>query len=101
VTRHDGRYIGSLTLNADRTRACPAATGDDKVLTVSQGRGGFIVNPVSRQTLLGTVRSDGTVRLTDMVDRSIAVTGSFDGNRFNGLYRNGLCSYVVVLTKRD
>ena len=101
VTRFDGRYVGKLTLSPDRTLTCPKNEGNNRVLTVRQGRASLLVVPESRLTLHGNVRPDGSLAVHDMVDRSITVTGSFDERRFDGLYRNGVCRYSVQLTRRD
>lgn len=101
VTAFDGRYAGSFTLNPDRTRACPPAQVGERVITVRQGRASLLFNPQTRQVLSGTVGSAGDVRMSDTLDRTIATTGIFSGDRFMGEHRNGLCTYAATMTKRD
>lgn len=98
VTTFDGRYSGTVTLNPDRTRRCP--DGPPSVeMTVRAGRAALVINPTTRQTLSGTVGPDGTVRMVDIVDRSIMTTGIVNAQGFVGEHRNGLCSYAVNLPK--
>ena len=101
VTRFDGRYAGPLALQPDRTRRCPEAPNVERELTVRNGRASLVLNPQVRQILTGTVGADGSVRVADSLDRTIATSGVFDGNGgFLGEHRNGLCSYSVRMTKR-
>ena len=53
-----------------------------------------------QQALTGTVGPDGSVRMADSLDRTIATSGTFEGDGFIGEHRNGLCSYSVRMTKR-
>jgi hypothetical protein len=101
VTRFDGRYAGPLTLNPDRTRACPAAPTGDREITVRNGRATLLLNPRVQQVQTGTVGADGSVRMTDSLDRTIATAGIFTESGFQGEYRNGLCSYAVLMPKRS
>lgn len=101
VTTFDGRYSGTMTLNPDRTRACPAAAAAPREATVEQGRARFTVNPAIREVLTGTVGADGSVRMASNIDRSIATTGAFTADGFLGAHRNGLCTYSVNLRKVD
>ncbi len=101
VTAFDGRYVGTLTLNPDRTRRCQAAPNAEREITVSQGRASFLVAPEIRQTLTGAVAPDGSARMAAAIDRSIATTGVFTRDRFLGEYRNGLCSYAVTMRRVD
>jgi hypothetical protein len=60
-----------------------------------------MINPQVQQALTGTVGADGSVRMADSLDRTIATSGVFDGNGgFQGEHRNGLCGYSVRMTKR-
>lgn len=101
VTAFDGRYAGSLTLNPDRSRACPPAPAGEREMTVRQGRATLLMNPQTRQVLTGTVGADGDVRMADSLDRTIATSGLFTEGRFMGEHRYGLCSYAVTMTRRD
>ncbi|MDO9710009.1 hypothetical protein [Paracraurococcus lichenis] len=101
VTAYDGRYAGTITLNPDRTRACPAAPREQREITVRQGRASFLIVPQTRQTLNGVVGPAGDVRMADTLDRTIATTGAFAEGRFLGEHRNGLCSYAVSMTKQE
>lgn len=101
VTAFDGQYTGKLTLNPDRTRACPPAPAGERSITIRQGRATLLLNPETRQVLSGTVGTAGDVRMSDSLDRTIATTGVFSDGRFVGEYRNGLCTYAVSMTKRD
>jgi hypothetical protein len=101
VNSFDGRYAGTLTLNPDRTRACPPAPQGEREITVRNGRATFVVNPQIRQTQTGTVGAEGSVRMMDSLDRNIATTGMFTEDWFRGEYRNGLCSYAVQMPKRN
>ena len=101
VTRFDGRYAGVLALQPDRTRRCPEAPNVERELTVRNGRASLVLNPQVRQILTGTVGADGSVRMADSLDRTIATSGTFDGGAFLGEHRNGLCSYSVRMTKKD
>ena len=101
VTRFDGRYTGPLALQPDRTRRCPEAPNVERELTVRNGRASLVINPQVRQMLTGTVGADGSVRMADSLDRTIATSGTFDGGAFLGEHRNGLCSYSVRMTKKD
>lgn len=99
--RFDGRYVGTLALQPDRTRRCPEAPAVERELLVRNGRASLIINPQVRQALTGTVGQEGSVRMADSLDRTIATSGVFDGNgAFQGEHRNGLCSYSVRMTKR-
>jgi hypothetical protein len=101
VTRFDGRYAGVLALQPDRTRRCPEAPNIERELTVRNGRANLMINPQVQQALTGTVGADGSVRMADSLDRTIATSGVFDGNGgFQGEHRNGLCGYSVRMTKR-
>ena len=101
VTRFDGRYAGTLALQPDRTRRCPEAAAGEREVTVRNGRATFLFNPQVQQVLTGTVGEDGSVRMADRIDRTIATSGVFTDNGFSGDHRNGLCSYSVQLTKRS
>ena len=101
VTAFDGRYAGNITLNPDRTRACPPSSQTERIITVSQGRAVFLIEPATRSVLTGAVGSSGDVRMSDSLDRTIATTGIFTNGRFQGEHRNGLCSYTVLMNKRD
>ncbi|MBY0332609.1 MAG: hypothetical protein K2X49_18295 [Acetobacteraceae bacterium] len=96
VTTFDGRYTGSVTLNPDRTRRCPDGAPEVE-MNVRGGRGSLVINPAARQTLTGTVGSDGAIRLVDNVDRAIVTTGIISTQGFSGQHRNGLCTYAVSL----
>lgn len=100
VTSFDGRYTGTVSLNPDRSRVCrPAPTGEVE-LVVTQGRARFLFDPALRQTLSGTVGRDGSIRMSDIVDSSIATSGVFTENAFIGEHRNGRCSYAVTLRRQ-
>lgn len=101
VVAFDGRWIGTVTLNPDRTRECPRASTQEREITVTQGRATFLLNPETRQTQTGLVAAEGSVRLADSLDRAIATTGLFADGIFLGEYRNGLCTYTVRMTKRS
>lgn len=101
VTEFDGHYAGKLELNPDRTRACPPAPAEEREITVQNGRATFFLNPRVQQTQTGTVGRDGSVRMTGMIDRTIATSGVFTEFGFIGEYRNGLCSYAVRMTKQS
>ena len=66
-------------------------------MNVRGGRGSLVINPAARQTLTGTVGSDGAIRLVDNVDRAIVTTGIISTQGFSGQHRNGLCTYAVSL----
>ena len=101
VTRFDGRYVGTLALQPDRTRRCPEAPAIERELTVRNGRASLMLNPQVQQALTGTVGENGSVRMADSLDRNIATSGVFDGNGgFQGEHRNGLCGYSVRMAKR-
>jgi hypothetical protein len=100
VTAFDGTYSGRLTLNPDRTRACPPAPQEDRSITVRQGRATFLIEPAVRYVLTGAVGASGDVRMADSLDRTIATTGVFANDRFQGEHRNGLCRYTVLMNKR-
>jgi hypothetical protein len=68
-------------------------------ITVVNGRGSFLVNPTTRQTLTGSVGRDGQARLSDNLDRTIATSGVFTDRGFIGEHRNGRCSYAVNMRK--
>lgn len=101
VTEFDGRYAGPITLNPDRTRECPRGPAQDRQITVRQGRATLLLNPQTRQTQTGAVGEEGSVRMIDALDRTIATTGQFSDGIFLGEYRNGLCSYSMRMTKRN
>ena len=61
----------------------------------------FQIEPATRSVLTGAVGSSGDVRMSDSLDRTIATTGIFTNGRFQGEHRNGLCSYTVLMNKRD
>ncbi len=101
VTEFDGRWVGTVTLNPDRTRECPRAPSGEREITITQGRAVFALNPQIRQTQTGTVNADGSIRMVDALDRTIATAGLFADGLFQGEYRNGLCTYAVRLVKRN
>jgi hypothetical protein len=101
VTAFDGTYAGRLTLNPDRSRACPQPAAEDRTITVRQGRASFLIEPAVRHVLSGAVGASGDVRMADSLDRTIATTGIFANDRFQGEHRNGLCSYTVLMNKRS
>ena len=101
VTRFDGRYAGTVALLPDRTRRCPEPPAIERELTVQNGRASLMFNPQVRQVLTGTVGADGSARMADSLDRTIATSGVFDDTGFRGEHRNGLCSYSVQMTKRS
>ncbi len=84
VTRFDGRYAGPLALLPDRTRACPEAPAIEREITVRNGRASLMFNPQVQQVLTGTVGADGSVRMADSLDRSIATSGLFTEGRGSG-----------------
>lgn len=100
VTKFDGRYVGTLALQPDRTRRCPEPANIERELLVSNGRARFNFNPQVQQVLTGTVGQDGSVRMADSLDRTIATSGVLNEQGFRGEHRNGLCSYSVQMTKR-
>lgn len=100
VTKFDGRYVGTLALQPDRTRRCPEPPNIERELLVSNGRARFHFNPQVQQVLTGTVGQDGSVRMADSLDRTIATSGVLNEQGFRGEHRNGLCSYSVQMTKR-
>lgn len=99
VDRFDGRYVGTMTLSPDRTRACPAASNEEREITVRNGRAVFGINPQGRQVLTGTIAPEGSVRMADSIDRNIATSGLFTATGFRGEHRSGLCTYAVQMTK--
>ncbi|WP_043340549.1 hypothetical protein [Belnapia moabensis] len=101
VTSFDGRWIGTITLQPDRTRECPRAPSGDREMTVTQGQAVFVLNPQIRQSQSGFVSADGSIRMVDSLDRTIATTGLFADGVFQGEYRNGLCAYAVRMVKRS
>jgi hypothetical protein len=100
-TAFDGTYAGRMTLNPDRTRACPPTPQEERSITVRQGRASFLIEPAVRHVLTGAVGASGDVRMADSLDRTIATTGVFANDRFQGEHRNGLCSYTVLMNKRS
>ena len=100
VTEFDGRYGGTVSLNPDRTRACPAGPTGQREIIVRQGRATLLLNPQTRQTLTGTVGVEGSVRMADSLDRNIATSGIFSPQGFLGEHRYGLCTYAVQMPKR-
>ncbi len=100
VTRFDGRYAGAFTLLPDRTRRCPEAPAVERELTVRNGRASLMFNPQVQQVLTGAVGADGSARMADSLDRTIATSGLFTDSGFRGEHRNGLCAYSVQMTKR-
>jgi hypothetical protein len=100
VTRFDGRYVGTFSLLPDRTRRCPEAPFVERELLVSNGRASLMFNPQVRQVLTGTVGEDGSVRMADSLDRTIATNGVLGEAGFRGEHRNGLCAYSVQMAKR-
>ncbi|WP_431272753.1 hypothetical protein [Dankookia sp. P2] len=100
VTTFDGTYAGRMTLNPDRTRACPPSPLEERSITVRQGRASFLIEPSVRHVLTGAVGPSGDVRMADSLDRTIATTGIFANERFQGEHRNGLCNYTVLMNKR-
>lgn len=98
VTTFDGTYQGTATLNPDRSRRCPDPPPSLEA-TVRQGRASLVVNPVTRQTLSGTVGADGDVRMVDVVDRTVMTSGIFNATSFTGRHQAGICSYAISLKK--
>jgi outer membrane lipoprotein-sorting protein len=101
VTRFDGYYTGPLALLPDRTRRCLEAPNIEREITVRNGRASLMYNPQVQQVLTGTVGEDGSVRMADSLDRTIATSGVFDADGFVGEHRSGLCTYSVRMTKRN
>ncbi|HYZ34521.1 MAG TPA: hypothetical protein VE684_19820 [Crenalkalicoccus sp.] len=100
TTAFDGRYVGRLTLNPDRTRSCPEPPEGNREITVADGRATFVLSRQPLQQQAGTVGADGSVRLSDLYDRALATTGLFTGTEFLGEYRNGRCSYAVRMQRQ-
>ena len=100
VTGFDGYYAGPLALLPDRTRRCPEAPAIERTITVRNGRAALALNPQVQQQLTGTVGADGSARMADSLDRTIATSGVFSEIGFRGEHRNGLCAYSVQMTKR-
>jgi hypothetical protein len=100
VKDFDGRWVGTVTLQPDRTRECPRAPSAEREINVTEGRAVFALNPQIRQSQSGFVGADGSVRMVDSLDRNIATTGLFADGLFQGEYRNGLCAYAVRMVKR-
>jgi hypothetical protein len=101
VTAFDGRYAGKVTLNPDRSRACPPAPAEDLVITVRQGRASLLIDPANKHVLVGAVGAAGDVRMSDALDRSIATSGLFDKGHFIGEHHVGRCTYAVSMTQRE
>lgn len=101
ITEFDGHYAGKVTLNPDRSRACPPAPAGDLTLDVRQGRATLEIDPANRRVLTGTVGASGDVRMAEALDRTIATTGIFDKGRFIGEHKVGRCTYAVSMAKRD
>lgn len=99
-TRFDGRYAGTFALLPDRTRRCPEAPAGEREVTVRNGRASLLFNPQVQQVLTGAVGAEGSVRMADSLDRTIATSGLFTESGFRGEHRNGLCAYSVQMTKR-
>jgi len=100
VTAHDGRYLGPVSLNPDRTRECPRPPAVDREISVVQGRATFRLDPDRGVVQSGTIGPEGSIRMADPVDRTIATTGVFADGIFLGTYRNGFCSYAIRAVKR-
>ena len=98
VTTFDGTYQGTATLNPDRSRRCPDPPPTLEA-TVRQGRASLVINPVTRQTLSGTVGADGDVRMVDVVDRNVMTSGIFSAQGFMGQHRAGVCTYAITLKR--
>ncbi len=97
-----GPADGPLALLLHGTRRCPEAPNVEREMTVRNGRASLVLNPRVQQVLTGTVGADGSVRVADSLDRTIATSGAFDGSgSFQGEHRSGLCAYSVRMTKRD
>ncbi|WP_149536212.1 hypothetical protein [Siccirubricoccus phaeus] len=99
VTRYDGQYVGEVTLTIDRTRTCPQGMAGPREIQVQQGRASLVINPQTGMTLIGTVGADGSVRMAETLDRTIATSGAFNPEGFIGEYRYGLCNYSVQMKK--
>ncbi|WP_043359038.1 hypothetical protein [Belnapia sp. F-4-1] len=100
VATFDGRWVGTITLQPDRTRECPRAPSGDREIAVTQGQAVFVLDQQIRQSQSGFVNADGSIRMVDSLDRTIATTGLFADGVFQGEYRNGLCAYAVRMVKR-
>jgi len=100
VTAFDGRYAVSFTLNPDRSKTCPPGPGDQRELLVTNGQATLTINAQNGQVLRGRVGEAGEARMADRLDRSIATTGQFIGDRFTGEHRNGVCGYAVAGRKQ-
>ena len=96
VTRFDGDWGLNFTSNPSRAQQCPPPPTREVILAVNQGRAELQMG----KTYTGMVNEGGEVRIADRLDRSIAILGSFQGERFVGEFRNGTCSYAVSGRKR-
>jgi hypothetical protein len=96
VTKFDGEWALSFTANPSRAQQCPSAPSREVPLTVEQGRATLQMG----KTYTGLVNEGGEARIADRMDRTIAILGSFQGERFVGEFRNGTCSYAVAGKKR-
>jgi hypothetical protein len=96
VTKFDGEWGLNFTANPSRAQQCPPAPSREVPLTVNQGKAELQMG----KTYSGVVNEGGEVRIADRMDRSIAILGSFQGERFVGEFRNGTCSYAVSGKKR-
>ncbi|MCO6419824.1 hypothetical protein JYK14_27205 [Siccirubricoccus sp. KC 17139] len=99
VTRYDGLYNGEVTLVLDRMRNCPQAMAGPRQIQVRQGRASLVINPQTGMTLTGMVGAEGSVRMAERLDRTIATSGVFSEDGFIGEYAYGLCRYSVQMRK--
>jgi hypothetical protein len=99
VTRFDGRYTGPVAADPGLPTFCPVPSPSPVTLVITQGRGQIVINPTLRLTLYGVFGRDGSARLSDRIDRSIAATGQIENNVFVGFFRTGRCTHGLRLTK--
>lgn len=100
VSRFNGRYVGTILLNPDRSRTCFPASTTERVMQVANGQVTVTINPELRQVLLGTVRPDGSLRARENLDRTIVLDGLLDGTQFLGTFTNGRCTFAVSLRRQ-
>ncbi len=94
ITRYDGAFAGSVSATTS-AYTCAVPVRGTRGLVVNNGRVEADMTPGRGAPMRGAVQEDGSLRATDPIDRSNAVSGQIIGDQFVGAWANGRCNYTL------